>query len=313
MFDVDKFKFKVVKEKDNYGKYVFGPFPKGYGITIGNAYRRILLSSIEGAAITSVTVNSVKHEYSTIPGVVDDILTIILRLKQLALRCHSDEPQIIVLDVKGKKEVTAKDIKLTSDVEIANPDLKLTELTEKSAKLNVEMTVEKGSGYVASDEEKRSRVGVIPVDSNFSPVTKVVLEVAKTRVGQQTDLDQIELEIYTNGVISPKEAIDQAADIYYSVIRRLVTVITGEEIEEEEILEEKEEKEASDSSSSDLDIDKLNLSARLTNSLLKAGYKNLTELEGKSVDEIMEIRGLGNRSAEELIDIMRSYKLEIKD
>jgi DNA-directed RNA polymerase subunit alpha len=274
--------------------------------------RRILLSSIEGAAVTSIKVAKLKHEYSTIPGVYDDILRIILRLKQLALRCFSDEPQIIELNVKGKRVVKAKDIKLTSEVEIANTDLVLTEITDSKGILNIQMWVEKGAGYIPSDEGKRSQIGVIPIDANFSPVKKVIFNIEKTRVGQQIDLDQICFEITTNGAISPNEAIKQSCAIYYTMIKRLVTTVKGEEIEEpEENIVNKTDKE--EASSSDLDIDSLNLSVRLTNSLLKAGYKNLTELEGKSVEDFMSIRGLGKRSAEELIEIMKSYKLKVNE
>jgi DNA-directed RNA polymerase subunit alpha len=311
MFPPDQFKYKVVKEKKDYGLYEIGPLPKGYGETIGNALRRILLSSIEGAAVTSVKVAGVKHEYSTIPGVMDDVLKIVLRLKQLALKCYSDEPQTVELKASGKKVVKAGDIKLTGEVEIANPELEITELSDSKAKLSIKMQVEKGSGYQPSDESKRGQVGVLPLDANFSPVTRVVFSVSKTRVEQQTDLDQINLEIFTNAAVGPTEAFEQATDIYRRITERLVAILGGEG---EEITKEKKKKARKEKSlSSDLDIDKLNLSARLTNSLLKAGIKNLTELEGKSIEEIMEIRGLGQRSAEELIEIMKSYKLKIEE
>ncbi len=312
MIAVDIFKFKKIKETSNYGKYEFAPLPMGYGNTIGNALRRILLSSIEGAAITSVRIKGVKHEYSVIPGVYDDVLTILLRLKQLELRSYSDEPQTIELKVSGIRKVTAKDIKLTSAVEIANPDFEITSLTKNDAKLEMSMQVEKGTGYRYGDESKREQIGTIPLDASFSPVKRVVLNVSQARVGQRTDFDQINLEIFTNEVILPGEALKQAVEIYKSVVDRLVNVVTG--IQEDEKDEKKEKKSSvtkKDESSSDLDIEKLNLSARLTNSLLRAGIKNLTELEGKSVDEIMDIRGLGAKSAEELIEIMKSYKLKI--
>jgi len=316
MFAIDKFKFKVEKENDKKGIYTIGPLPKGFGVTLANAFRRILLSSIDGAAVTSIKVGKVKHEYATLPGVVDDVLTIILKLKKLALKCHSDEPQVLKLKVKGKKKVKASDIELTSEVTLANPDLVITKLTTKSAKLDIEITVEKGSGYVPTDEDKRSQVGVIPVDANFSPVKRVIVDVVKTRVGQNIDLDQIKIEIHTNGAVAPMEAIEQATEIYTQLTGRLKAAIKGEDIEEDE--DEKESKddknnEKTKETISDLDIDKINLSVRLTNSLLRAGYKNLTELEGKSIDELTEIRGLGKSSAEELVDIMKSYKLKVKE
>jgi DNA-directed RNA polymerase subunit alpha len=315
MFAVDKFKIKVIEEKKDFGSFEIEPFPSGFGITMGNALRRILLSSIEGACITSVSVSGVKHEYASLPGVYDDVITIVMRLKQLAIRCHSDEPQTIELDVKGKKKVTAKDIKLTSEVEILNPELELTELTTTKAKLQISMQVEKGTGYTLSDESKRSQVGVLPVDTNYSPVKRVGLKVSKTRVGQQVDLDKIQVDIYTNGAIEPSDALEQAAETYNTATKRLLAVVKGEEIDEEDVEEPvpESQEETKQAQSSDLDIDKLNLTARLTNSLLKAGYKNLTELEGMSLEEIMEIRGLGQRSSEELFDFMKTYKLNVKE
>lgn len=316
MFAIDKFKFEVEKENDKKGVYIIGPLPKGYGVTLGNTLRRILLSSIEGAAVTSVRVSRVKHEYSTLPGVMDDMLSIILKLKQLAIKSHSKEPQVIELKVKGKKVVKASDLKLTSEVTLANPDLEITELTKKDAKLDMKITVEKGAGYVPTDEGKRSQVGVIPVDANFSPVKRVIMEIGKTRVGQKIDLDQIKIEIHTNGAISPRQSVEEATKLYNMLTVRLKAAIYGEDLEDEDDEVGKEEKvdtEKKEDTISDLDIDKLNLSVRLTNSLLKAGYENLTELEGKTIDELTEIRGLGKSSAEELIDIMKSYKLEVKE
>ncbi len=310
MLSIDKFKFKVIKEKKKFGSYQIGPLPNGYGVTIANALRRMLLSSIEGAAITSVEVAGIKHEYSTIDGVVDDVLTIILKLKKLSLKCYSDEPQTIELNIKGKKVVKAKDIELTSDVEIANPDVEITELTKSNAKLNIKMVVEKGKGYSLSDEKKRSQIGIIPLDADFSPVKRVVVKVTKARVGKKIDLDKINIKVYTNGIISPKDAVEEACEIYNKITERLVKVVEGKEEKRKEKKEEKEEKGEKDSSS-DLDIDKLNLSARLTNSLIKAGFKNLTELEEKTSEEMMEIRGLGKRSVNELVDIMKSYKLKV--
>ncbi len=316
MFAIDKFKFKVEKESNKKGVYIIEPLPKGYGVTLGNTLRRILLSSIEGAAVTSIKVTRVKHEYSTLPGVMDDILSIILKLKQLSMKSHSDEPQVIELKVRGKKIVKASDLKLTSEITLANPDLEITELTTKDAKLDMKITVERGSGYIPTDEGKRSQVGVIPIDANFSPVKRVIMEIGKTRVGQKIDLDQIKIEIHTNGAVSPREAIEEATKLYNMLTVRLKAAVYGEDIEEddEEVKKEKgKDNERKEDTISDLDIDKLNLSVRLTNSLLKAGYENLTELEGKSIDELTEIRGLGKSSAEELIDIMKSYKLEVKE
>ncbi len=324
MLDFDKFKVKSEKDTKDLGVFSIGPLPRGYGNTVGNIFRRILLSSIDGAAITSVKIKDVKHEYSALPGVMEDVLTILLRLKQLAIKCHSDEEQKITLEGKGETVLKAKDIELTSDVEIANEDMVIAELTDSKARLEMEMTVERGKGYEREDEEKRGQVGVIPIDANFSPVKQVTMDIEKTRIGHQTDLEEIKLEISTNGTISAREALEEAVKIYYKLVKTLYEQVTGDEIIEEEEEEsekgkkkvsKKEEKkgESDQKSDPDLDIDKLNLSARLTNSLIKAGYKNLTELEGKSQEEITEIRGLGKSSAEELMEIMKNYKLEVND
>jgi len=309
MYSLDKFKLIVNKEEDSFGSYSLAPLPKGYGATVGNALRRILLSSIQGAAVTGIKINGIKHEYSSLPGVFDDIHTIKLRLKGLALKNYSKEKQVLKLSVSGKKVVTAKDIQLTGEVECFNPDYVITELTDKNAKLSIEMYVENGVGYHLADETKRSEIGLIPLDADFSPVLRVVLTITQARVGQQIDLDQINLDIYTDGSIKVRDAFNQAVEIYNNVTTRLNKLLRGE-IKEEPVVKEAPVKKEN---SEDLDIDKLNLSARLTNGLLKSGYNNLLELEGMTKEQIMEIKGLGQKSVEELLETMNNYKLNIKD
>lgn len=309
MFDLDKFNIKVVKEENNFGEFEIGPFPTGFGYTIGTPLRRILLASISGAAVTAVKISGVRHEYSTIPGVLDDVLTILIRIKKLAIISHSDEPQIIKLTAKGEKQVTANDITPTSEVEIINKDMFITELTDKNAKLEIEMTVEKGKSYVEADESRRSEVGVIPLDANFNPVKRVAMQIVKTRVGQITELDQIKYTIYTNGVILPSDALKTASEELMSITNRLVKITRGEIVEEIK----KEAKQETKEESTDLDISNLNLSTRLENNLLRAGYKNLTELEGMGRTEVLEIKGMGQKSADELIEVMKNYKLKVKE
>lgn len=309
MFDIDKFSIKIIKEDDEYGEIEIGPFPNGFGHTIGTPLRRILLSSIPGAAITSVKVKGVEHEYATIPGVLDDLLTVLLRLKSVSLVSHSKEPQILQLSAKGKGVVKAGDIETTADVEILSKDTILTELTKSDAKLDIQMTVESGKGYADPDESKRSEVGVIPLDASYSPVKRVAMQVEKTRVGQVTDLDQVKLTIFTNGVVSPSTAIQIAAEEMFGLSNRMMKLAKGEIVDEEEESEKEEVREES----TDLDISNLNLSTRLENNLLRAGYTNLTELEGMSKIDILEIKGMGQKSADELVEVMKNYKLKVSE
>jgi len=218
MFDIKLCNFKVLEESPTHGVFEFSPLPRGYGHTIGVPIRRILLSSLEGAAITGVRIKGVMHEFSTLPGVKDDILRILLRLKKVVVINYSDKPQTLTLAVKGatkgkEKPVLAGDIKTTESTEIFNKDFVITYLTAPKAELKMELTVENGVGYQLADDEKRTKVGMIPLDATFSPVERVKMDVLNTRVGQQTDLDKLVLEIWTKGNISPLAALRKAIEI----------------------------------------------------------------------------------------------------
>jgi DNA-directed RNA polymerase subunit alpha len=305
-------KFKITKEKeDNYqGVFKIGPLPKGYGVTLSNSLRRILLSSIPGAAVTAVKIDGVKHEYSTLEGLHEDIITLILKLKELSVRMFSEEKRVIKLHVKGKKNtvltIKASDFDLPSDVEIVNTDLEIATLTS-DLNLNCEVTVEAGVGYAYPNEELREEMGMIPIDSIFSPVKTVKVEVTKTRVGKDTNLDQVELTIVTNGTIKPSEALLKSAEIYDSLANRLVDSLGGDsamlkEISASEQIEEvKEEKK--------ILIGELNLSTRLNNALLNAGITNLNDLSKYKMDEVANFRGMGKKSLTELQEVMTTHNI----
>lgn len=304
MISLDKFKVKLIEESESVGKFQIGPLPRGYAYTLGNTLRRILLSSIPGAAVTSVAIDGIKHEYTSPEGVQDDIITLVLKLKDLAIKSYTDEPQVIELKVKGKKGeplvVKASDFMLPSDVEIINGDLEITTLTS-NVDFKMQLTVEQGVGYTHADEEKRKEIGVIPIDGIFSPVKRVQLDVTNARFGQYTDLDQINLEIYTNQTVTPSESLLKAAEIFDQMANKLVDLLGGDsslnEIphEVEQTLETKEEK---------IVVSQLNLSTRLTNALLNAGISDLRELKNRGREEVASFRGMGKKSMTELEEII---------
>ena len=237
MVEIEKPKIEIVEisEDSRYGKFVCEPLERGYGTTFGNSLRRILLSSLQGAAITAISIDGVLHEFSTIPGVRDDVTNIILNLKSLCLKMYSDEPKTIRLDVDGAKEVTAADITVDSDVEILNPELHIATLNEDGS-LHMEMTVERGRGYVPAEKNKKPDhvIGVIPIDSIFSPILRVNYTVTDTRVGNVTDYDKLTLEVWTNGSIRPEEAISKAASILIMHLKLFQNMAGLTEEEEEE-------------------------------------------------------------------------------
>jgi DNA-directed RNA polymerase subunit alpha len=245
MLEIEKPRIETVELDGNYGKFVVEPLERGYGITLGNSLRRILLSSLPGAAITAIRIDGVLHEFSTIQGVLEDTTEIVLNLKNLLVKLHGDEPVIVHLDVAREGQVTAADIQVTSQVEILNPDLHIATL-DRGGRLTMEITIEKGRGYVSAERNKRSNqpIGVIPVDSIFSPIRKVNYKVEDTRVGQRTDFDRLTLEVWTDGSIAPNEAVSLSARIFIEHLRLFVNLTEdGGDIE---IMVEKEEDDQSD-------------------------------------------------------------------
>ncbi|HWJ03519.1 MAG TPA: DNA-directed RNA polymerase subunit alpha [Verrucomicrobiae bacterium] len=311
MLEIEKPKIERVDDrKDNkYGKFVVEPLERGYGITLGNSLRRILLSSLPGAAVTSIKIEGVLHEFSTIPGVKEDTADIILNLKLLALKMYTDESKILRIEADSEGEITAGDIITDADVEILNPELKIATL-DKGGRFFAELTVERGRGYVVADKNKRPDhvIGVIPVDSIFSPVIKVNYSVEDTRVGQITDYDKLVLEVWTNGSISPDEATSLSAKILSEYLSLFIGLT--EKINSMEIMVEKEE-EAKDKIL-EMTIEELDLSVRSYNCLKRAGINTVQELIQKTEEDMIKVRNLGRKSLEEVEHKLKELGLSFR-
>jgi len=312
MIEIEKPRIEKVEMSDDnsYGKFVVEPLERGYGITLGNSLRRILLSSLPGAAVTSVKIEGVLHQFSTIPGVVEDTADIILNLKQLNLKLYSDEPRVIRIEAHGEGEVRAGDIITDPDVEILNRDLHIATL-DKGGKLVIEMVVEKGRGYVPAERNKRpdQPIGVIPVDSIFSPIRRVNYSVENTRVGQVTDYDKLTLEIWTDGTIRPDEATSLAAKILMEHLKLFVSLT--DDVEKVEIMAEKEENERA--RILDMPIEELELSVRSFNCLKRAGINTVGQLTEKTDEEMIKVRNLGKKSLEEVKLKLAALGLSLKE
>jgi len=312
LIEIEKPRIECVEisEKQDYAKYVIEPLERGYGITLGNSLRRVILSSLPGAAITSVKIEGVLHEFSTIPGVVEDVTEIILNLKALALRVYTDEPQIICLEAVEPGEVLAGDIIHSSEVEILNPELHIATL-DTGGRLIMEMTVEKGRGYRTAEKNKSEEhiIGVIPIDSIFSPVRKVNYTVTDTRVGQITDYDKLTLEVWTNGTLHPDEAVSLSAKILNDHL--LLFVGLTEEIGDVEIMVETEEEERN--KVLDLSVEELDLSVRSFNCLKRAAINTVGELVQKTEADLMKVRNLGKKSLAEIKEKLASLELALSE
>ena len=296
--EIEKARIECVEVGQNgcYGRFVVEPLERGFGHTLGNSMRRVLLSSLPGVAVSSVHIEGVQHEFSTIPGVKEDVTEIILNLKSMACVMFADGPKQLNIDVQGPCELTAGDIKTDDEVEIVNPELHIATLNE-DAHLQMQMTLERGRGYVSADKNKTPSmpIGVIPIDSIFTPVKKVNYTVEDTRVGQITDYDRLTLEIWTNGTLKPEEAISSAAQIlteHLSLFQSLtdqvmpVSMVQPEEDKKDKILE--------------MTIEELDLSVRAYNCLKRAGINNVSELVTKNQEDMMKVRNLGRKSLEEV-------------
>ena len=296
---------------NTYGKFSAAPFERGYGVTLGNSLRRVLLSSIEGSAVTSIKITGAAHEFSTIPGVVEDVPEIILNLKQLVLNSHSKIPKTIYIKKDTKGEVTAKDIEVDETIEIINPDLHIATLS-KDTKFHVEMEVSRGRGYVVADSNKKEEkvVGSIPIDSIFTPIKKVNYFVENTRVGQRTDYDKLIVEIFTNGAISPKDALLYASNI----LQRHLDIFVNfgqlpEDIAEEEPEMTKEEAVLYEKLR--LPISELELSVRSSNCLREANIKIIADLVKRSEDEMLGFKNFGKKSLTEIKELLAGMSLTL--
>ncbi|MFC2061975.1 DNA-directed RNA polymerase subunit alpha [Elusimicrobiota bacterium] len=300
-------KIEWLEEKDNYGKFSCEPFERGYGNTIGNSLRRILLASIEGAVITSVKIDGVSHEYSTIDGVREDVLEIVLNLKQLRFKLHTEEEQIIALEVNGKKAIKGKDFKLNQSVELLNPSVHIANIDD-NGKLFMEATIEKGRGYsLASDrQEKVTDIGEIPIDASFSPVNKVNYDVENARVGQSIEYDRLIMEIWTDGNLRPSEALAYSAQILGKTMR----VFEVSTIEQIELGERGNEVTAEEGEVEALPLEALKISTRIENLLERAGLKSIGDLLEKTEDEIANIEKIGRKSVDEILEKIEKFNSE---
>lgn len=295
--------------RPNYGKFIAEPLERGYGVTLGNVLRRALLSSIEGAAVTSIKIEGVAHEFSAIDGVMEDVPEIILNIKNLILRSYSKSPKKIYIKKEGEGEVKAKDVIADEAVEIINPDFLIATLTSKEAKLNIEMEVGRGRGFVPAEGNKREDmpIGIIPIGSIFTPVRKVSLQVENTRVGKRTDYDRLILEIFTNGSIEPKEALVYAAKV---MSKHLELFFTIGEIAEEEI-EELTPEEITLYEKLRIPISELELSVRSANCLREANIKILADLIEKSEAEMLSYKNFGKKSLNEIAELLKTMGISL--
>lgn len=315
MFEFEKPRIEIAEmaQDGTYGRFVVEPLERGYGTTLGNSLRRILLSSLPGAAVSNVKIDGVLHEFSVIPGVKEDVAEIILNLKNLAILNNSDspEPKMAYIEVEGEGEVKASDIKVDADVEILNPDLHIATLSGGSeSKLFMEITITKGRGYVGADKNKKNdqSIGIIPVDSIYTPVRRVNFLVENTRVGQITDYDKLTLEVWTNGTISPDDAVSLGAKILNEHLALFIDL--SDNAKNTEIMSEKEENKKE--KVLEMSIEELDLSVRSYNCLKRAGINTVDDLANKTEDEMMKVRNLGRKSLEEVLNKMAELGLSLR-
>jgi DNA-directed RNA polymerase subunit alpha len=312
-------KVKKISEEGFKGVYELAPMPRGYGNTLVTSLRRILLSSIPGGAATAITVKGVQHEYTAVEGIKEDIMELLLNVKAVAFACSSDEPQICKLSVSGKKEVTAKDISVTGDVEVMNPEIKLATLTAKDSKLEIEIVVEKGVGYQKADEDLRGLDGKLPLSADFSPVMLVNTKVVSARKGQQANLDGAIIEIETNGSIAPIDALLDAAKILQEFAGSVMIAlgVSKNEVEQSAIdaatpVEVEEEEEGVNEEVMAWKIEDLPISKRSKSGLLAGGYDIIGDMVEVTSTDLLSLPGFGNKSLNEVIELLGGYGIDIK-
>lgn len=285
-----EFLFQIKKEKETaeYGKFVIEPLEQGYGHTLGNSLRRVLLTSLPGAAITEVKISGIRHQFSTLEGLKEDIIEFILNLKQLRIKYEGTKPVKLTLDVSGPKEIKGRDIKTPAQVEIVDKDHVLGNLADKKSKLKAVMVVESGFGYSPAEERKSEKLGVIPIDAAFSPVKKVNYRVEATRVGRRTDLDRLIFEITSDGTIKPSKALKDAANILVEYFKQVVSPKKAPQA--------KKEKTVSLVKTPELTVEELNLPTRIANALRKGGYETLGDLIAATRADLTKVKNLGEKS-----------------
>ncbi|MHB0742169.1 DNA-directed RNA polymerase subunit alpha [Peptostreptococcus anaerobius] len=311
MIEIEKPKVDIVELSEDYrfGKFVVEPLERGFGITVGNALRRILLSSLPGVAVYAIRIDGVLHEFSTVPGVKEDVTEIILSLKELSATIDDEEPKVLRIQAIGPCEAKGSDIICPPEVNIVSKDLHIATLDE-GAKLNMEIYVNKGRGYISAEENKKESmpIGVLPVDSIYTPVEKVSYHVENTRVGQRSDFDKLTLEVLTNGSINPQEGISLAAKVLDEHLKLFIDLT--EHVGNVEIMVEKEEDKKE--KVLEMTIEELDLSVRSYNCLKRAGINTVEELSNKSEDDMMKVRNLGKKSLEEVIHKLEELELRLK-
>lgn len=313
MFEFEKPKIEIVETSDDnkYGKFVIEPLERGYGITLGNSLRRIMLSSLPGTAVSHVKIKGVLHEFSSIPGVKEDVTEIIMNIKNVVIKNNSDtfEPKQAYIDVVGERVVKAGDIKVDGDIEIVNPDLVIANLSGPDAKLEMELTIVNGRGYVSLDKNKEADapIDVIAIDSIFTPVERVNLTVQNTRVGQVTDYDKLTLDVYTNGALAPDEAVSLAANLLVEHLKLFVDLSENARLVDVMVESTTDEKEKV----LEMNIDELELSVRSYNCLKRAGINTVQELINKTPEDMMNVRNLGRKSLDEVLAKLKELGLSL--
>lgn len=314
MFDFERPNIEVaeISEDKKYGKFVVEPLERGYGITLGNSLRRIMLSSLPGAAVSQVKIDGVLHEFSSIPGVKEDVTEIIMNIKSLAIKNNSEtnEPKTAYIEFEGEGVVRASDIQVDQDIEILNPDLVIATLSGgKESKLYMELTITKGRGYVSADKNKSEDlpIGVLAIDSIYTPVERVNMTVQNTRVGQVTDYDKLTLDVFTNGTLAPDEAVSLAAKVLSEHLSLFIDL--SENAKTAEVMVEKEDDEKE--KVLEMSIDELELSVRSYNCLKRAGINTVEELTNKTPEDMMKVRNLGRKSLEEVLAKLKELGLQL--
>ena len=299
MIEFEKPNIHKVEETDNYGKFVVEPLERGYGTTLGNSLRRVLIASLPGSAITTMQIDGVLHEFSTVKGVTEDVTQIILNLKKVSLKINSEDQKDLELDVKGPAEVTAGDIQGDSEVSVLNPDLHIATVAD-GAELHIKMTADKGRGYLSANDNKARMedlaIGVLPIDSIYTPIERVNYTVENARVGQRSDFDKLTLDVWTDGSITPTEAISLGAKILTEHLAMFVNLT--ETAQNVQVMVEKEETHKE--KTLEMTIEELDLSVRSYNCLKRAGINTVKELTDRTVSDMMKVRNLGQKSLEEI-------------
>ena len=312
MFEFEKPRIEIAEQNETYGRFVVEPLERGYGTTLGNSLRRILLSSLTGAAVRDVKIDGVLHDFRTIPGVKEDVTEIIMNIKNLAIRNNSstNEPKVAYIEFEGEGVVTAADIQVDSDIEILNPELEIAHLNGGAdSKLYMELTITNGRGYVGAEKNKNedTPIGVLAVDSIYTPVERVNLTVENTRVGQVTDYDKLTLDVFTNGTLEPDEAVSLAAKVLSEHLNLFIDL--SEAAQQVDVMVEKEND--AQEKVLEMNIDELELSVRSYNCLKRAGINTVAELINRTPEDMMKVRNLGRKSLEEVLAKLKELGLEL--